>query len=521
MIQRSTSRSSGTLLVLVGLALIGTGIYEFWPALKKNSWLTALGSNNSWIPLLAGFAVFVLSSLSGRSRIRSSPPSSRVVSPSASTPKIHRIADKGKAASQQKTALPRGVRKLVLVSEVAFVGLFIVVAAKIFLHSNQQTSGTPVQIQKKQVQRPAQVSSKRVANARATPPKSEPAVNRAMKGKQALNQTAAPLGPLPVGKQTVVQTVQAPKAESWHKPAKIPEKLKKFLDEIAREPSPCPRLLADIDRLISPKADLDKLFARLQRCKWKRNTYSEEQESIILFRHDWPDPWPEEKAIRNVIAAMTERVQPPDGVMVYQVPRGKAVTIDGVLDEEWNDSLVFAPKGSKGRIFVKTDGEFLYLGGAVPGNPSASSLDSMMVVFHQHLSPHFANEYFFIYGRGSAPSKGVRGNRIKPEDAPKISDWRERDKLPKKIRWKTFDTIYDDHVFPAPKAATYLQGETRMYEAAVKLEDIPIPRNRPFTLGINIDKTTDDGKNRQPVWPFEQDYSTGNPKWMVWLKIGN
>ncbi|RMH51258.1 MAG: DUF3592 domain-containing protein [Zetaproteobacteria bacterium] len=329
--------------------------------------------------------------------------------------------------------------------------------------------------------------------------------------------TAATRPPLPTGGRVVAQTIEPPAARPFRPPTPSKE-LRAFLARIAHEPSPCAALLPKIDRRISAGGDLDALFARLQRCKWQRQSYSEEKAASLLFRFSRPDPWPEERAIRKVITAMAARLHPPAGVKVYPVPVGKAPVVNGFLSEEWNDALLFAPKGSAGRVYLKSDGRRIYLGIAVPTHPGSRGSDSVMVLLHTHLSPHFANEYFFIYQDGR-PSAGYRTNLIRPSDAPEVSDWREIRKLPAAIRWKASGVVYDGGVFPFPLTATTVRGEMRMYEAAIDPQRIGIPTGHPFALGLVISAGVPDGRGSREIWPFKQDYATHGSAWEVWLTM--
>jgi len=320
--------------------------------------------------------------------------------------------------------------------------------------------------------------------------------------------------PLPTGGQVVVQTV-SPVQRTRPKP--VSEKVRAFLAKIEREPSPCPDLLASIEQKIAQGANLNDLFQRLEKCKWRRKTYAEEQEALVLWRHGHIDPWPEEKAIRKVIKSLAEQVQPPEGTRVYEVPKGAPPMVDGRLEtDEWNDALVFAPKGTRTRIFVKTDGSFLYLGAVVPENTVAHNFDSLQLLLHAHVSPHIKHEYFFIYNSGNA-SVGYRPTRLQPDDAPKVKDWEERNRLPPRIRWKTFE-VNDDGVFLPPRSGSLFDGNQRMYEVAVDLNEALIPKDVPFSVGAVIE-IAPDGRGRRYVWPFKEDYATDNSLWEVWLKI--
>ena len=375
---------------------------------------------------------------------------------------------------------------------------------------------------------------KRIADALSQlPPPSQWLVFKPSSTKEATPRTAATESPArragrlsaqtrPAGGGRVVHQHISAARRRARRPAshgKPPEPVARFLAEIAREPSPCADLLATINtRIEAPNADLNALFTKLQRCKWKRPTYGEEEVNLTLFRHGWPDPWPEEPAIRKVIGAMAKRVRPPEGATVYDVPLAPPPLIDGVLDDEWNKALVFAPDGSRGRVFVMSDGNFLYLGVAVPAGSGSHGYDEAMVMLNSHLSPAFANEYFLIYQYGRA-SPGYRANLIKPQDAPAATDWREIQKLPGNVRWKALPVIYDGGIFPAPRAGTVVQGDTRTYEAAIDLSSLGIPPGHPFALELQVDATIADGKQRISIWPFERDYATHGARWGVWLRV--
>ncbi len=453
-----------------------------------------------WIPALFGAIFMVIGIAIFRLRPRETPSATRL----ARTAKATTRPSGGRTDPRHANIVtPTAIRKIATLGNLIFLAIFVGVFAKLWFKN-----------QDKQTTQPA------TAHAGNSNPISE---NRAPLQPGPTVKTTKPATPqdkpvsLPTGKQVVVQTIQ-PRSAIKRQPRKVPEPVRRFLARIGQEPSPCPDLLAGIDREITQGGRLDDLFARLQRCKWERPTYTEERVENLLFRYNWLDPWPEEQAIRKVIAAMARRTRPPQKIQVYSVPDGDAPVINGILSDEWNDALVFAPRGSKARVYLKTDGDFLYLGVAVPQGPVKSNYDSARVLLNAHLSPDFANEYFFIYSDGH-PSKGIRSNRIKPRDAPKVKDWRERDKLPKAIRWKALDTIYDGGVFPHPPTATFVQGGVRMYEAAIDLKATGLPKGSPFPLGLQIDTTTVDGKNRQPVWPFKWNYAGNRPDWEVWLRI--
>jgi len=135
-----------------------------------------------------------------------------------------------------------------------------------------------------------------------------------------------------------------------------------------------------------------------------------------------------------------------------------------------------------------------------------------------HLSPKFANEYFFIYHHGGS-SPGYRGNLFQPLDAPKIRDWHEQEKLPDAVRWKTFSVIYSGGVFPPPITASKLRGDMRFYEAAMPLKQMHIPVGRPFSLGLIVNATRADGRSTEAVWPFTEQGVFSKTNWEVWLRI--
>lgn len=321
--------------------------------------------------------------------------------------------------------------------------------------------------------------------------------------------------PFPTGHRVVVQTVP-PVQRTRPKP--VSEAVRAFLAKIEREPSPCPALLATTgQRIAQDDTDLNDLFQRLEKCKWRRESYAEAKETGVLWRHHYIDPWPEEQAIRKVIRALAERVQPTEGTRIYEVPQGTPPLVDGRLGgDEWNDALVFAPAGTRTRIFVKTDGVFLYLGAVVPENTAAHNYNSLRLLLHAHISPHIKHEYFFIYNYGNA-SVGYRPTRLQPDDAPKVKNWREQNELPPRIRWKSYE-VNDHGVFPSPRSGSLFDGRQRTYEVAVDLNEALIPKGLPFSLGAVIE-IAPNGRSRRYVWPFQEDHATDNSLWEVWLKI--
>jgi len=447
-----------------------------------------------WIPTLIGAAVIGLALILWRRPPRNEPGTGnerllRVTHPGA-----------GQTATPRNRDQNAGILNLAMtirrVASLVFFLVFVGVFARIWFQSQHPQAAKPQQARKQATAATQPATPQPAATSRSTPVS------------------------LPTGKQVVVQKIQPETATPV--PAKIPEPVRRFLARIEQEPSPCPGLVDSVDQRIAQGADLNDLFTRLQRCKWQRPTYAQEKADGILFRHSWPDPWPEEPAIRKVITAMAGKNQPPAGVQVLTVPHADPPVVDGVLhDDEWNGALVFSPKHSGSRVYLETDGDFLYLGIAVPQGSETSNYDSARVLLHAHLSPHFTNEYFFVYSQGYS-SQGTRSHRLRPEgDAKIIQDFHQLEKLPKAIRWKHFKIIYDGGVFPRPPSGTFVQGGLRMYEAAIDLKKTGIPKRAPFSLGLQVDTTVNVNgrKNRKPVWPFKWDYTNDGPEWEVWLRI--
>ncbi|HEB76916.1 MAG TPA: DUF3592 domain-containing protein [Methylothermaceae bacterium] len=456
-----------------------------------------------WIPTLIGVAVIGLALFLWRRPPRNEPGTGnerllRVIYPGAGQTAM---PQNGQMATPRNRDQNPDILNLAMtirrIASLVFFLVFVGILAKIFFLGQHPQAAKPQEARKQAAAVTQPATPQPAATSRSTPVS------------------------LPTGKQVVVQKIQPETATPVL--AKIPEPVRRFLARIGQEPSPCPGLVDSVDQRIAQGDDLNALFARLQRCKWKRPTYAQEAADSILFRYSWPDPWPEEPAIRKVIAAMAERARPPAGVQVFAVPHADPPVVDGVLQgDEWNGALVFSPKHSGSRVYLETDGDFLYLGIAVPQGPETSNYDSARVLLHAHLSPHFANEYFFVYSQGYS-SQGTRSHRLRPDgDAKIIQDFNQLKKLPKTIRWKHYKIIYDGGVFPRPPSGTFVQGGLRMYEAAIDLKRTGIPKGAPFSIGLQVDTTTEINgrKERKPVWPFQWDYVHDRATWEVWLKIG-
>ncbi len=320
-----------------------------------------------------------------------------------------------------------------------------------------------------------------------------------------------------------------PSPTAFKLPKPPTSKIRLFLARIAREPSPCPDLLANVDRKIDQGVDLNDLLARLERCKWKRQTFAENMEhpEQHILNDSYPDPWPEEFAIRKVIAAMAMRVRPPAGVSVYTVPHGGKPALDGVLgDEEWRDALEFAFDAIRTWIFLKSDGDFLYLGVSVPR--SYDSNENIRPVFHTHLSPFIKKEQFDIFDYrhytrvGDLASTGRRFTDLIPEpDKVALLEkaFRRNDpRYPKEKYWWRIHRVTEYRIFPSQKAAMKVAGGRRSYEIAISLKDVQIPKGPPFSFALEMSGPED----AMHPWPFIYRYLDGVEgveNWEVWLKI--
>jgi len=211
------------------------------------------------------------------------------------------------------------------------------------------------------------------------------------------------------------------------------------------------------------------------------------------------------KSARSLLAAQRSA---PAGQPINSIARSaKRPELDGVMsDGEWSEaSQIVVDDALQSRLYLQSDGEWLFIACDVPEERSAKGYDQCRIYFHAGLLAKLVNERIHI-GR-SAGLTSIRQTQFKWQgEAPKTND----------ERWKKY-SISDWGVYQYAYGSSSMVSGHRQYEAAIHLGEAGLHAGVPFTLYAEIE--TDPLKDEQGKF-VERRYlgelgSRSSPVWMV------
>ena len=260
--------------------------------------------------------------------------------------------------------------------------------------------------------------------------------------------------------------------------------------------SPCPDLIAKAQQ--AAVTIPDEILKALMECKMQRADYqrlkADSQLEARTYRAQLqPQLYPEERAIRQVLAILAGRRHPPMDARIYPVPAfDSAPRIDGTLNESaWSAALRIPieglAQGSQSQLLLGWRENTLYaalvLAAAdLPQGVSITERASWMLALQPGLSPWLDYQYFFVYADKNGNGHAGNGCRIAAQVRfplpPPPGGWPEAE------RWKGI-RFNECGLFPAWGAAGIDSATSRrVFEAKVRLADAAIIADEPFALGI-------------------------------------
>jgi hypothetical protein len=177
--------------------------------------------------------------------------------------------------------------------------------------------------------------------------------------------------------------------------------------------------------------------------------------------HEWLGVLRAQQAARQTTPAGTAPIKVP---IVATVP-----AIDGRIDHaEWvgATALDLLPASLGSRLYLRSDGQYLYLAADVPPDTTAEGFDQLRITLHNHSTHHFQGERIFIDRGGSV---NVLRSLIDPASKPG------------QPRWISRRIAYD-----GLEGATTVSGH-RQYEMAIDLAAAGLDPRSPFNLWVDIE----------------------------------
>ena len=185
----------------------------------------------------------------------------------------------------------------------------------------------------------------------------------------------------------------------------------------------------------------------------------------------------------------------------------RQATLDGVIDsDEWTDATrIVVNEESNTTLYLKTDGQWLFIACDTPQEKSPQGYDQLRVYFHAGLSTNLVNERIHI-GRASGVTSIRQTNFRWTGSPPENND----------ERWKKY-AISDWGIYKHAYGTSSMSSGHRQYEAAIYLGEAGLHPGVPFTLYAEVE--TDPLKNDQGKF-VERQYlgelgDQQNPVWMV------
>jgi len=220
----------------------------------------------------------------------------------------------------------------------------------------------------------------------------------------------------------------------------------------------------------------------------------------------------EEDWIKQARAMVAQRVAPPEGVGVREIPIPKRPppSIDGRLDDPiWNDALRLPLEESRelNVVLLAADDENLYLGCDAPGETTEEGFDQFRFYFHLNLTSLLHHERVML-SRGGTLRSGRKTGVEWAGEAPDAED----------ERWKRLP-IDDGDIFGNSETSTSLRNH-RQYEARLDLKEIGISAGVAFAAFAELE--TDPLRDREGKFNRRVELGLlGNARAPIWLRIGS
>lgn len=181
--------------------------------------------------------------------------------------------------------------------------------------------------------------------------------------------------------------------------------------------------------------------------------------------------------------------------------------IDGVLDEgEWREAIQCTLNTELAtRIFIQTDGTWLFIACDAPAEISTAGYDQFRLYLHAGPFSKLVNERVHIGRAGSLTS--IRQTRFRWQGEPPTEE---------NERWKRYK-ISDWGIYQYAVGTSSMFAGHRQYEGAIHLGEAGLTAGSPFTLYVEVetDPLRDDkGKfveQRHPGTLGNED----NPEWLM------
>jgi hypothetical protein len=234
---------------------------------------------------------------------------------------------------------------------------------------------------------------------------------------------------------------------------------------------------------------------------WKSGRYSSKK--FQDFR--------EEEWIKQARAVVAQRVAPPEGVRVADIPLPgtSPPLIDGRLDDPiWNEALRLPLEESRqaNLMLLAADEENLYLGCDAPGETTEKGFDQFRFYFHLNLTGLIAHERAML-----SPGGTLRSGR------KTAVAWAGETSADKDERWKQFP-IDDGNIFWNSETSSSLGGH-RQYEARLQLKETGIAAGVAFAAFAELE--TDPFLDAQGKFKHRVELGRlGSARTPIWLRIG-
>jgi hypothetical protein len=280
-------------------------------------------------------------------------------------------------------------------------------------------------------------------------------------------------------RDTGTPTVNMPTAASTVAPA-VRQSPPPVVTRRAEVAVPGPRAealtLPSVDRR-SFTADLDEdaSFVSLYRQRLEDPDYAARKSDSSRSRRI--DASVVEARIKTARAHLAAVRRPPPGESLIQVPRVAArPALDGLLAQaEWQDAIALRTDAARStRLFLQSDGEWLFVACDAPGETTPGGYDQLRVYLHAGLLPELVNERVHL-GRGAGVTT-IRQTTLKWRGVPPAND---------DERWKRHP-VSDWGIYRYARGISALHGH-RQYEMALHLGEAGLQPGVPFTLFAEIE----------------------------------
>ncbi|MFT6275228.1 MAG: hypothetical protein ACJAZ0_001322 [Halioglobus sp.] len=252
---------------------------------------------------------------------------------------------------------------------------------------------------------------------------------------------------------------------------------------------------------LSPEDSFDSLY----NTKLSNTAYIRHKSSPNSSSYDSSNIERKIKTARSQLAM--QRTAPIGTSPVTIKQSDRQATLDGVIDsDEWTDATrIVVNEESNTTLYLKTDGQWLFIACDTPQEKSPQGYDQLRVYFHAGLNPNLVNERIHI-GRASGVTSIRQTNFRWTGSPPENND----------ERWKKY-AISDWGIYKHAYGTSSMSSGHRQYEAAIYLGEAGLHPGVPFTLYAEVE--TDPLKNDQGKF-VERQYlgelgGQQNPVWMV------